>query len=373
MFGLPKIRRKLATVAFAATALLILNACASPLQAENNAGNNTAGNDQKNAATEVYEKFASMAEPQRTEELVKAAKAEGGLALVGSSSLQDYADAFERKYGIKGTLYESDTDTAVARLTQEAAAGKYNSDVIDGGSTFLNELQSKGLLGLYKSQYRDQMPASAQGEFWTANRIQPFVVGYNTDKVKESDLPDDYLGFGDPKWKGQISVEQGDYDWYQGVVQYYLAQGMTQDDIDTKLRAVAANARTTDGHSDQAQLLAAGQFAVTLSSYVHHILGLKDDGAPVNWTAKVQPVITRYEGVALLAHAPHPATATLFMDFMLSPDGMAILKKEDYLPSNVAEGSPMYGVKTTDLDLEEYAKNSAKWSDGYDKLLRDTH
>lgn len=358
-----------------ATTLLAvaLSSCASPLQAQQNAGNNNAGDAQKADAAAVFEKFAAMSEPERTEELVKAAQEEGGLALVGSSSLQAYADAFEEKYGIKATLYESDTDTAVARLTQEAAAGRYNSDIIDGGNTFLDELESQGLLGMYESPFRDEQPADAQGEFWTTNRIQPFVVGYNTDLVSEEELPTDYLGFGDPKWKDRISMEQGDYDWYQGVVQYYLAQGKTREEIDAGMQAVAANARAADGHSDQAQLLAAGQFAVTLSSYVHHIAGLAKDGAPVAWTGKVQPVITRYEGVALMAHAPHPASATLFMDFMLGPEGMKILEDEDYLPSRVLEGSPMYGVAIVNLDLEEYASNSAQWQKAYDELLRSTH
>jgi iron(III) transport system substrate-binding protein len=364
-------RRPIMAVATALT--MALTACASPLQAQQSAGDNSAGNEQKATASAVYEKFAAMSEPQRTDELVKAAKAEGGLALVGSSSLQAFADAFKEKYGITATLYESDTDTAVARLTQEAAAGKYNSDIIDGGSTFLDELQSQQLLGLYESKYRDEQPQSAQGEFWTANRIQPFVVGYNTDLVNESELPTDYLGFGDPKWRDRISMEQGDYDWYQGVVQYYEQQGMTREEIDAGMRAVAANSRTADGHSDQAQLLAAGQFAVTLSSYVHHVQRLTKDGAPAAWTPKVQPVVTRYEGIALLAHAPHPATATLFMDFVLGPEGMKILESEDYLPSHVVEGSPMYGVKTVDLDLEEYANNSANWQKAYDELLRSTH
>jgi iron(III) transport system substrate-binding protein len=358
----------------AMTAVFAMSACGnSPLQDDTQVANESGGELAANDL-EVYKKFADMDAPDRTDALVEAAKEEGSLNLYGSSSLQDYADAFQEKYGIKTTLYESDTDTAVARLTQEAKAGKYIVDYIDGGSTFLNELDSLGLLGMYESQYRDQVPDDVQGEHWTAQRRQPFVAAYNTDEIDPSEIPDDYLDFADPKWDGKISMELGDYDWYQGLVQYYEAKGMSRDEIDAKFHDIASNAVTADGHSDQAELLAAGQFAVTMSSYVHHIDELKADGAPLEWGGAgdptVQPIIMRYEGVALMSHAPHPAAATLFMDFVLSPDGVEILKDSYDLPAVPEADDPLQGLNVVRLDLKEYAEHSDRWSHDYDALLR---
>jgi iron(III) transport system substrate-binding protein len=371
------IRRMTNSLRAAAAGLLLVGVAAcssSPLKDDTSVANESGG-ELASDDLEVYTKYADMEEPDRTDALIDAAKEEGSLNLYGTDNLQDAADAFTEEYGIKTTVYEADTDTAVARLTQEAKAGKYIADIIDGGSTLLNELDRLKLLGVYESQYRDRVPDSVQGEHWTADRRQPFVVGYNTDEVDPSEIPDDYLGFADPKWDGKISMELGDYDWYLGLVQYYEAQGMSRDDIDAKMQAIASNAVTADGHSDQAELLAAGQYAVTMSSFVHHIEELKADGAPLSWGGDdggtvVQPIIMRYEGVALMSHAPHPATATLFMDFLLGPKGTEITKSGFDLPAVPEADDPLDGLNVVLLDLHEYATNGDEWSKEYDALLR---
>ena len=40
------------------------------------------------------------------------------------------------------------------------------------------------------------------------DRVNFFVVAFNTQKVKREELPADYRGFLDPKWKGRIALEK---------------------------------------------------------------------------------------------------------------------------------------------------------------------
>lgn len=371
--------RSIATKGLGAVAAgLLLAATAScsssPLQdttAANESGDELAADD-----LAVYQKYGGMSEPDRTDELVKEAQDEGSITLYGSSSLEDYAEAFSEKYGIQTNVYDpAEIDSSLARVTQEAKTGKYVADIFQGGSTFLNSLDRAGLLGVYDSKYHDAVPASVhQGEHWTAQRRQVFVAGYNTDAIDPSEIPDDYLDFADPKWDGKISMELGDYDWYMGLVEYYESQGMSRDEIDAKFRDIASNAVAVSSHPDQAELLAAGQFAVTMSSYVHHIDELKADGAPLEWGGAgdptVQPIIMRYEGLALMSHAPHPAAATLFMDFILGPEGHQILLDGHYLPAVPEPNDPLEGLNVVPLDLHEYASNGDEWAKAYDELLR---
>jgi iron(III) transport system substrate-binding protein len=359
------------TLVFLAACAMLVPACGAPVQ------QTTTGRGGDLAATdlEVFKKFAGMAEPERTKALVEAAKKEGSLTVYGSSNLASYLSGFEKAYGIKTTLLETDNDAMVTRLTQEAAADRYLADYVDGAGPLMQTLDNAGLLGFYSSPLRDKLPPEAQGKNWTGNRRQPYLAAYNTEQVPPDQIPDDYLDFADPKWKGRISVELGDYEWYMGLVQYYeQVKGMSRTAIDAALSKVMSNARTADGHSDQSRLLAAGQYAVALAAYYHHIKGLADHGAPVTWGGAgkptVQPIIMHYDGIALTSHAPHPAAATLFLDYVLSPDGQAISESEGELSAAVGPNDPLAGLEVRMTDMNQYLENGAQWAAAYDKLLR---
>lgn len=320
-----------------------------------------------------------MSEPERTDALVAAAKEEGSLTVYGTDSFgEGIGDRFTEKYGIKINFLDGESDTTTAKIAEEAQAGVYTVDVTNGGQPMLEQLESQGLLGMYESPFREAVADDGKGEFWTGYRRQPFVVAYNTDAVDPADLPDDILGFADPKWKDKIAVVQNDYDWYMGMVMYYEEQGMPREDIDEAFRAIAANAKIVDGHANLGPLLAAGQYSVALSSYIHHVVESQEDGAPVAWVTDshpaIEPIIMRYNGVAVLANAPHPAAATLFLDFVLGPEGAQVVRDRGQLPAAAdPDGDPLDGLNVQLMDIQEFTDNSAEWSAAWDELLRSTH
>jgi iron(III) transport system substrate-binding protein len=319
-----------------------------------------------------------MKEPERTDALLKAAKKEGEVTIYGTDSLGvDIGDAFTKKYGIKVNFLDGESDETVAKIIQEADAGRHSVDVTNGGQPMLEQLEAKGLLGDYGSRYREQVNADGKGKGWTGYRRQPFVVAYNTSVVDPKDIPPDLLGFADPKWKDKIAVVQNDYDWYMGMVMYYQSKGMPRADIDATFKKIAANARIIDSHSNLGPLLAAGQYGVALSSYVHHVAQVAKKHAPVEWRsssgAAVQPIVMRYEGVALMNQAAHPAAATLFLDFVLGPGGEQVVSDQNQLPAiPAADGDPLTDLHVVLMDNHEFATNSPYWSKSWDDLLRST-
>ena len=58
---------------------------------------------------------------------------------------------------------------------------------------------------------------------------------------------------------------------------------------------------------------------------------MKAQGAPVDWLA-IEPVITESVRIGLTAHAPHPNSAKLFIDFVLSREGQSIVAKTYRVP-----------------------------------------
>lgn len=323
----------------------------------------------------VYDEIAALSGQERTDRLVELARQEGELNLYGTGSLEAQGDAFSDKYGIKVNFYEGDTDTVASKIIQEAQAGKHSADVFNGGATLMEELDGNQLLGTYESEFRDGVPDIGKSDRWTGYYRQPLVVLYNLDQVDPAELPSDVLGFADPKWAGKISMELGDYDWYMTLVQYYEGQGLSREDIDAKFTAMAKNAKVIDGHSEQAGLLAAGQFGVAVSAYTLHAARFRDQGAPVTFggtdgNPTVQPVPMRYEGIALMAQAPHPAAATLFLDFVLGPEGSQLTLDQGQLPAAPMANDPLANDTIVLIDNDEYVKNGDKWAAAYDAILR---
>ena len=367
-------RRKWGALGVSAAVLMVLTACGSA--PTGGAASESDGSSE--VASAAYEKFATLAEPERTKELIKAAKAEGTFVLYGSPSVGEIGKAFSKKYGIELTFYEANVETAASKIEEEAKAGRHTADVLEGSAPTLLTMGQKDLLGRYESPLRAALPAEAKGEFWTGHRRQPLVSAYNTDKVSADDIPDNYLEFADPKWKGKLSMDIGDYDWYMALTTYYLDHGKSREEIREAFTKIASNSRRADGHADQVGLLAAGQFGVTMSSTIHHVEQYKADGAPVSWGGTgsgdptVQPMFMSYNGFGVVSAAPHPAAATLFLDFALGPEGGKLARKERQLPVLPQANDPLEGIEVATLDPQKYLKEGAQWAKEYDELMRDT-
>jgi iron(III) transport system substrate-binding protein len=92
------------------------------------------------------------------------------------------------------------------------------------------------------------------------------------------------------------------------------------------------NLSTRTGNSVLAELVAAGEVPYALTVYSYKTRQLKADGAPLEWYA-IEPAFARSTAVAVAKHAPHPYSAVLFFDYLLS-EGQQILADMHYDPAN---------------------------------------
>jgi iron(III) transport system substrate-binding protein len=356
--------RALSFLAATAGLALTLTACGS---------GSTASAD----AQKTYDKYNSMSSTDRDPLLYKAAKKEGTLEIYGSPNSDDATiAAFKAKYpGIKIKHYGADTEEAEARFEQEEKAGHHTADFIENNESSLVQADAAGLLGSFSSERRDKIPTYGKGTNWTGNRRVAYVAGYNTNLVKAADMPADYLDFGDSKWKGKLSMEIGDWPWYMQLSVYYQQEkGMTGDQVKAAFEKIAKNATAAKGHTQQGTLLAAGQVAVTLSSFGQTIDREIAKKAPVAWGGSgkpaVQPVVVDFTGGAVSKHAPHPAAAMLFMDFTLSDDVIPALAVDSVMPAVPEASDPLQGLTVVYLDPKREKDEAQKWSDEYDEIMR---
>jgi iron(III) transport system substrate-binding protein len=312
--------------------------------------------------------------PARETALVEAAKGEGELTVYSAfNDEQAMADAFSKKYGIKVNVYNANSETVLQRVVQEATANKLGNDVLVAPATDMTAMESKGLLGDYSSSYRDAMPDAGKSKGWTGVRRLAFVAGFNTGKVAPTDLPADYAGFSDPRWKGRISMEYSDIDWYATLRRYYEQRGMSAGDFSSMFAKIAANSKTAKGHTVQTELLAAGQFDAALSAYTQSINRLIDKGAAVSFGEGsghiVNPVVVRYDAGGVMRGTDNPAGAALYLDFELGPDGAAVDQQLRALPPLPTEHDPLAGAEVIDLDVADFVANRTKIADEYNQLV----
>lgn len=362
-------RKHIAGAAVLAVGLL-LSACGGSPTASNAPADAEGGT----AAEQVYAEINGLSGDERTQRLQELAKQESGLSLYTSNTdMEDIVKAFQDKTGIHVDSYRANSETVLQRILQESSANFQGADIVETNAGELNALAQQGLLADYTGEYRDSVRPEGQKDGWTADRFNAFVVGWNTNKVAADAQPTSLEQLADPAWRGRISMEVGDVDWFAAMYKYYQGQGMSDDEVLDLFKRLASNAKIAKGHTVQGELLSAGQFDVAVSVYSHTIDNAAADGAPVAWLhpdgMPVQPVVIRPNGAGLLINAKNPATAMLFMDFLLT-DGQDAIAGANRIGSVPTENDPLAGVEVITPPEEELLTDSRKWNDLYEQIVQ---
>jgi iron(III) transport system substrate-binding protein len=299
--------------------------------------------------------------PDRQKRLVEQAKKEGVVSYYTSlapTESQPLAEAFEKKYGIKVDLWRSQSERIVQRVVSEAKAGRHTVDVIATNGPEMEALAREKVLTQYYTPHAADLPPASipRHRLWMPDRLQFFVVGYNTNLVRREDLPKSIRGFADPKWKGKLAIEAGDAEWMATLVKKWgEAEGMA---FFRKLSEMRPDVRK--GHPLLAQLVSAGEIAVCLTAYSANVETLKRKGAPIDYA----PIdaIARAQGLGIARNAPRPAAALLFADFVLSAeDGQRLYEEMGRPPVNRKVKSRLSDFDHVYLDVVASVDEAAKW------------
>ena len=273
--------------------------------------------------------------------------------------------AFEKKYGVKLKTWRANSEKVLQRAVTEMRAGRSDADVVETNGPQMESLyREKGLQPLRSAHLKDLMPQALRPHgHWVGTRINMFVQSYNTRLVKKEELPKSYSDLTNPRWKGRLGIEAEDEDWFAMVVK--------EMGEEVGLRTFREIARVNGfsvrrGHTLLAGLVASGEIPLAITTYSHGAEKMKQRGAPVEWFA-ITPAIGRANGIGIARNAPHPHAAALFVDFLLSPEGQAILQKGGYVPANlrVADRAQKLPLKFVDpaVILDEDAKWKKLWAE----------
>jgi len=304
--------------------------------------------------------------PDRAGRLLSQAKREGSLVLYSTMTLEDASPllaAFEKKYGIRVSMWRAVNQKLVQRALAEARAGQHGVDVYEGSGPGLEILHREGLLEKFYSPAFADIPQQAfpRHGYYAPDNLLFTVMGYNTRLVKPEDVPKSYDDLLQPKWSGKIGLEASNVAWFAAV-----AKAMGEEKGLAYFRKLAAmRPQVRSGHTLMTELVAAGEIPLVLTLYNQAVEKMKEKGAPIDWRPLV-PAFGRADGIAVAKRAPHPHAALLFADFVLSPDGQRIIKERARVPvnRNVDSGFDTRGFGIIDLAalLDEWDVWEKRWN-----------
>ncbi len=272
----------------------------------------------------------------REEKLVQGARNEGKVNIYTSLNTRDsgpITEAFEKKYGVKTSLWRSSSEKVLQRAVTEARSGRFVCDVLETNGPEMEALYREKLLAEFHSPHFKELPPAAfpRHRHYVADRFNFFVIGYNTNLVKPEEVPNSYQDLLHPRFVGRVGIESGDTDWFAAIV-----KAMGEEKGLAFFRQLAQNKpQMRTGHTLLAELLSSGEIPLAATIYNHNVEKMALRGAPVKWKP-LDPTFGRPNAVGVTPRAQNPHAAMLFADFMLSKDGQNMLKERNRVPSSLA-------------------------------------
>jgi iron(III) transport system substrate-binding protein len=234
-------------------------------------------------------------------------------------------ETFQKETGIKVlAVYDSEA-TKTAGLTNRLIAEKDHpqADVIWNSETARTiVLKHKDILTKYISPSASDIPAQckdAEG-YWAGFAARCRVLIYNTNLLKEQDLPKSIFELTGEKWKGKVSLA---YPIFGTTATHVAALYATIGDANAQkyFEALKANGvLLTDGNASSRDKVANGEAAIGFTDSDDAIVAMQE-GRPVNilWPDKDGiGTLLIPNSVAMIKGCPHPEVAKQFIDFVLS-------------------------------------------------------
>jgi len=209
----------------------------------------------------------AMAQGSPDQKIIDAAKKEGELIYYTTMTLDQskiVVDRFQKKYGIKATLFRTGGGPLLNKIFTEARGGRYDWDIVVGRGEMVLPLIERKLVASYRSpetKMIEEQLFDKEG-YWTAYYVNSYVLGWNTQLVKKPDVPKTYEELLNPKWKGgQISVDTEAYGMLEGLKRVWGKEKA----VDYFKRLAALDPVLKRGNTERVQLVVAGEYPLILA------------------------------------------------------------------------------------------------------------
>ena len=306
----------------------------------------------------------------REQVLYNGAKTEGKVTWYTSLAGESYkgmVKAFETKYaGVKVEAYRVSGSDMTTRMYEESKAKRYIADTVETTEGNLMFMRDAFLLRPYHSPQFASYPEDAKEKserglyFWAIARESYIGFAYNKKLLSKNAVAKNYEGLLHPELKGRMGVSVSDPSYK--VVGAMLKTKGQEFVKKLKVQEIALHTIIPPALLD---LIASGEVLASPAIFRNHTLNAIAKGAPVDWVP-MDIVPTNVGGAAIAVQPPHPHAALLLADYLLGPEGQAVLEKFDYGSATKNLGfkrwRPDHGIVT-----DKYEKELEVW----EKLLKE--
>jgi iron(III) transport system substrate-binding protein len=279
------------------------------------------GDDSSSSASSLD--FTGMSQDQ----LYKAAKDAGEdkitlYTVLSKDDLDVIAKPFEAKYpGIKVEGVESQGEDSAAKMMEEANAGVHSVDILDTEQNTIYAISQQGLLAKYDPPAAKDFDSQYKHPTFTGFRIQIKPMAYNTKLIKGDDVPKTYDDLLDPKYKGKIVKSHPGYSGNVMTATYAMSKLLGWDYFQ---KLGQQGIMQVQSSTEPPKILSQGERAIQADGNEYNVFILQEKGVPITAVYPAEGTSIAFGNAAILAHAPHPAAAKLFYDFMFTKEAQQL-------------------------------------------------
>jgi iron(III) transport system substrate-binding protein len=265
----------------------------------------------------------------------KTAKQEGKVVLYTSFSNSDtrvLKEVFDKRFpGVTLEVYRSGGPKILQKILAEHLAGSDIADVVMTKGDAIHLLVQKQLLTKFDSPERQAYEDHFKDPdaLWTDVYPTVHSIAYNTSMVSGQDVPRHYTDLLKPQWKGKVGLNTNNFMFLYAM----LHLNGKEKGMEFLKKLAAQNPQVRTGGTLTATLTAAGEFPLAVSINANNIENVKEKGGPVDWARLEDPAYADLHPAAVMAKAPHPNAARLFIEFALSREGQTLIKDRGRIPA----------------------------------------
>lgn len=232
------------------------------------------------------------------------------------STMQDLKAGVEEKYPWLNLKPVKGSENIHTRFMSEYRAGNPTFDAVIN-DTALNIAFQDASTDLTQLPNYAALPDDAKGgTTWGPLYYLTYTVLFNTDKWSKDELPTDWGGYLDDKFKGKMIMTSTpktgwmDYCW-NNVDENYFKKLVEDYDL-----------RLAQGHGKAVKAMGAGERSVMLGGFLKYLF-IEDRAAnaPVDYVA-MDPTMFIPTPLIISDKAPHPNTAKWFINYLYSKEGI---------------------------------------------------